>query len=75
MEPNNLHSGGSYSTELSLGTEARDYNMLLGLPSGKRSTEKNTEACDRAVIDRVTSPSCKDPKIPRSIKWARFFLL
>ena len=56
MKPNKLASGVCKGTILSLSTRTRNHMLLLTLPRDKRSTQQETETCDRASISRITYP-------------------
>ena len=48
--------GVGKGTILSLSTRTRNHMLLLTLPRDKRSTQQETETCDRASISRITYP-------------------
>ena len=54
MKPNKLASGVGKGTILSLSTGTGNHMLLLTTPRDKRSTQQETETCDRASISRIT---------------------
>ena len=50
MKPNKLAGGVGKGMILSLNTRMRNHILLLATPRDKRSTQQETETCDRALI-------------------------
>ena len=51
-----LAGGVDKDTILSLSTRTGNHMLLLTTPRDKRSTQQETETCDRASINRITYP-------------------
>ena len=51
-----LAGGVSKGTILGLSTGTRNNILLFATPRDKRSTQQETETCDRASISRITCP-------------------
>ena len=56
VKPDKLSSGVGNGTILSLSTGTRNNILLLAMPRDKRSTQQETETCDRASISQITYP-------------------
>ena len=54
VKPDKLSSGVGNGTILSLSTGTRNNILLLAMPRDKRSTQQETETCDRASISQIT---------------------
>ena len=54
VKPDKLSSGVGNGTILSLSTGTRNNILLLTMPRDKRSTQQETETCDRASISQIT---------------------
>ena len=56
VKPDKLSSGVGNGTILSLSTGTRNNILLLAMSRDKRSTQQETETCDRASISQITYP-------------------
>ena len=57
-KPDKLVGGVGKSTILSISTGTGNHILLLAMPQEKKSSQQETETCDRVSISRITYPVC-----------------